>query len=138
MSPAEAMERSGGIFVVMRITATLWTVTVISFFDRIDRVPFMPVASALALVGQVAPARGRGAVIGVFTLYRSIGMFWPPSSAARCSMSGDRPRPTSSRLPERSVVPDAGVWVEPGAYGRRCLTDPDFRGSGEKCDVLPG
>lgn len=96
MSPAEAMERSGGIFVVMRITATLWTVTVISFFDRIDRVPFMPDASALALVGQVAPARGRGAVIGVFTLYRSIGMFWPPSSAARCSMSGDRPRPKSS------------------------------------------
>jgi MFS family permease len=113
MSPAEAMQRSGGIFVVIQITATLWAVTVISFIDRIDRVLFMAVASALAcfgyvwfglqddpfrpamyvaavflgvgemsgilasqaLVGQVAPVRGRGAVIGVFTLCGSVGIF---------------------------------------------------------------
>jgi MFS family permease len=113
MTPAEAMQRSGGIFVVIQITATLWAVTVIAFIDRIDRTLFMAVASALAcfgyvwfglqddpfrpamyvaavflgvgemsgilasqaLVGQVAPERGRGAVIGVFTLCGSVGIF---------------------------------------------------------------
>jgi len=113
MSPAEALSASSGIFVVIQITATLWAVTVIAFIDRVDRVLFMAVASALAcgsyvwfglqdnpfqpamyvaavflgvgemsgilasqaLIGQVAPERGRGAVIGVFTLCGSMGIF---------------------------------------------------------------
>jgi len=114
MTPAEALSRGGGIFVVIQITATLWAVTVISFIDRVDRVLFMAVASALAcgsyiwfglvdnpfqpamfvaavslgvgemsgilasqaLVGQAAPERGRGAVIGVFTLFGSVGILF--------------------------------------------------------------
>lgn len=114
MTPAEALSRGGGIFVVIQITATLWAVTVISFIDRVDRVLFMAVASALAcgsyvwfglvddpfkpamfiaavflgvgemsgilasqsLVGQAAPERGRGAVIGVFTLCGSVGILF--------------------------------------------------------------
>jgi MFS family permease len=114
MTPAEALSRGGGIFVAIQITATLWAVTVISFIDRVDRVLFMVVASALAsgsylwfglvddpfqpamyfaavflgigemsgilasqaLIGQVAPERGRGAVIGVFTLCGSLGIFF--------------------------------------------------------------
>jgi MFS family permease len=113
MTPAEALSQSSGIFVVIQITATLWAVTVITFIDRVDRVLFMAVASALAsgsyvwfglqdnpfqpamyvaavflgvgemsgilasqaLIGQVAPERGRGAVIGVFTLCGSAGIF---------------------------------------------------------------
>ena len=113
MTPAEALSASSGIFVVIQITATLWAVTVITFIDRVDRVLFMAVASALAsgsyvwfglqdnpfqpamyvaavflgigemsgilasqaLIGQVAPERGRGAVIGVFTLCGSVGIF---------------------------------------------------------------
>jgi len=113
MTPAEALSASSGIFVVIQITATFWAVTVIAFIDRVDRVLFMAVASALAcgsyvwfglqdnpfqpamyvaavflgvgemsgilasqaLIGQVAPERGRGAVIGVFTLCGSIGIF---------------------------------------------------------------
>lgn len=113
MTPAEALARGSGIFVAIQITATLWAVTVISFIDRVDRVLFMAVASALAcasyvwfglvddpfqpvmyfaavflgigemsgilasqaLIGQVAPERGRGAVIGVFTLCGSLGIF---------------------------------------------------------------
>lgn len=114
MTPAEALSRGGGIFVAIQITATLWAVTVISFIDRVDRVLFMAVASALAcgsyvwfglvedpfqpamyvaavflgigemsgilasqaLIGQVAPERGRGAVIGVFTLCGSLGILF--------------------------------------------------------------
>ena len=114
MTPAEALSRGGGIFVAIQITATLWAVMVISFIDRVDRVLFMVVASALAcgsylwfglvddpfqpamyvaavflgvgemsgilasqaLIGQVAPERGRGAVIGVFTLCGSLGIFF--------------------------------------------------------------
>jgi MFS family permease len=114
MTPAEALSRGSGIFVAIQITATLWAITVISFIDRVDRVLFMAVASALAcgsyvwfglvddpfqpamylaavllgigemsgilasqaLVGQVAPERGRGAVIGVFTLCGSLGIFF--------------------------------------------------------------
>jgi len=113
MTPAEALSASSGIFVVIQITATFWAVTVIAFIDRVDRVLFMAVASALAsgsyvwfglqdnpfqpamyvaavflgigemsgilasqaLIGQVAPERGRGAVIGVFTLCGSVGIF---------------------------------------------------------------
>lgn len=113
MTPAEALSASSGIFVVIQITATFWAVTVITFIDRVDRVLFMAVASALAcgsyvyfglqdnpfqpamyvaavflgigemsgilasqaLIGQVAPERGRGAVIGVFTLCGSFGIF---------------------------------------------------------------
>ena len=113
MTPAEAIAKGGGIFVVIQITATFWAITVISFIDRVNRVLFMAVASALAsasyiwfglvdnpftpamyvaavflgigemsvilasqaLVGQVAPERGRGAVIGVFTLCGSLGIF---------------------------------------------------------------
>jgi MFS family permease len=108
MTPAEALSASSGIFVVIQMTATIWAVTVISFIDRVDRVLFMAVASALAwfglqdnpfqpamyvaavflgvgemsgilasqaLIGQVAPERGRGAVIGVFTLCGSVGIF---------------------------------------------------------------
>ena len=114
MTPAEALSRGGGIFVAIQITATFWAVTVISFIDRVDRVFFMAVASALAsasyiwfglvddpfqpvmyvaavflgigemsgilasqaLIGQVAPERGRGAVIGVFTLCGSLGILF--------------------------------------------------------------
>ena len=113
MTAAEAIAKGGGIFVVIQITATFWAITVISFIDRVNRVLFMAVASALAsasyiwfglvdnpftpamyvaavflgigemsgilasqaLVGQVAPERGRGAVIGVFTLCGSLGIF---------------------------------------------------------------
>lgn len=113
MTPAEALSASSAIFVVIQITATFWAVTVITFIDRVDRVLFMAVASALAcgsyvyfglqdnpfqpamyvaavflgigemsgilasqaLIGQVAPERGRGAVIGVFTLCGSFGIF---------------------------------------------------------------
>jgi MFS family permease len=113
MTPAEALSRGGGIFVAIQITATFWAITVISFIDRVDRVLFMAVASALAcgsyvwfgliddpfqpemfvaavflgigemsgilasqaLIGQAAPERGRGAVIGVFTLCGSVGIF---------------------------------------------------------------
>lgn len=113
MTSAEAIAKGGGIFVVIQITATFWAITVISFIDRVNRVLFMAVASALAcgsyiwfglvdnpftpamyvaavflgvgemsgilasqaLVGQVAPERGRGAVIGVFTLCGSLGIF---------------------------------------------------------------
>lgn len=113
MTPAEALSRSGGIFVTIQLTATLWAVIVISFIDRIDRVltmavgaalacasyitfgliddPFQPVMYAAAvflgvgemsgilasqaLIGQVAPAQARGAVIGVFTLCGSLGIF---------------------------------------------------------------
>jgi len=113
MTPAEALSKGGGIFVAIQITATFWAITVISFIDRVDRVLFMAVASALAcgsyiwfglvddpfqpamyvaavflgigemsgilasqaLIGQVAPERGRGAVIGVFTLCGSLGIF---------------------------------------------------------------
>jgi len=114
MTPAEALARGGAIFVAIQITATFWAVTVISFIDRVDRVLFMVVASALAsgsylwfglvddpfqpamfvaavflgvgemsgilasqaLVGQAAPERGRGAVIGVFTLFGSAGILF--------------------------------------------------------------
>lgn len=113
MTPAEALSRSGGIFVTIQLTATLWAIIVISFIDRIDRVltmtvgaalacasyvtfglvddPFQPVMYAAAvflgvgemsgilasqaLIGQVAPAQARGAVIGVFTLCGSFGIF---------------------------------------------------------------
>lgn len=113
MTPAEALSRSGGIFVAIQITATLWAVIVITFIDRINRVltmavgaalasasyttfglvddPFQPVMYAAAvflgigemsgilasqaLIGQVAPLQARGAVIGVFTLCGSIGIF---------------------------------------------------------------
>jgi MFS family permease len=113
MTAAEAYARSGGIFVAIQITATLWAIIVISFIDRVDRILTMAVASALAcasyttfgfiddpfqratyfaavflgigemsgilasqaLIGQVAPERGRGAVIGVFTLCGSLGIF---------------------------------------------------------------
>lgn len=113
MTSAEAIAKGGAIFVVIQITATFWAITVISFIDRVNRVLFMVVASALAsgsyiwfglvenpftpamyvaavflgvgemsgilasqaLVGQVAPERGRGAVIGVFTLCGSLGIF---------------------------------------------------------------
>ena len=114
MTPAEALSKGGGIFVAIQITATFWAMIVIAFIDRVDRVLFMTVASALAcgsyvwfglvddpfqpamyvaavflgigemsgilasqaLVGQVAPERGRGAVIGVFTLCGSLGIFF--------------------------------------------------------------
>jgi MFS family permease len=114
MTPAEALSKGGGIFVAIQITATFWAMIVITFIDRVDRVLFMTVASALAcgsyvwfglvdnpfqpamyvaavflgvgemsgilasqaLVGQVAPERGRGAVIGVFTLCGSLGIFF--------------------------------------------------------------
>jgi MFS family permease len=113
LTSAEAIAKGGGIFVAIQITATFWAVTVITFIDRVNRVLFMAVASALAsfsyiwfglvdnpftpamyvaavflgvgemsgilasqaLVGQVAPERGRGAVIGVFTLCGSLGIF---------------------------------------------------------------
>ena len=114
MTPAEALSKGGGIFVAIQITATFWAMIVIAFIDRVDRVLFMTIASALAcgsyvwfglvddpfqpamyvaavflgvgemsgilasqaLVGQVAPERGRGAVIGVFTLCGSLGIFF--------------------------------------------------------------
>ena len=114
MTPAEALSKGGGIFVAIQITATFWAMIVITFIDRVDRVLFMTIASALAcgsyvwfglvdnpfqpsmyvaavflgvgemsgilasqaLVGQVAPERGRGAVIGVFTLCGSLGIFF--------------------------------------------------------------
>jgi MFS family permease len=114
MTPAEALSKGGGIFVAVQITATFWAMIVITFIDRVDRVLFMTIASALAcgsyvwfglvdnpfqpamyvaavflgvgemsgilasqaLVGQVAPERGRGAVIGVFTLCGSLGIFF--------------------------------------------------------------
>ncbi len=114
MTPAEALSKGGGIFVAIQITATFWAMIVIAFIDRVDRVLFMTIASALAcgsyvwfglvdnpfqpamyvaavflgigemsgilasqaLVGQVAPGRGRGAVIGVFTLCGSLGIFF--------------------------------------------------------------
>ena len=114
MTPAEAYSRSGGIFVAIQLTATLWAIIVISFIDRINRVLTMAVGSALAcasyttfgliddpfqpvmyaaavvlgvgemsgilasqaLIGQVAPLKARGAVIGVFTLCGSLGIFF--------------------------------------------------------------
>jgi MFS family permease len=113
MTPAEALSRSGGIFVAIQITATFWAIIVISFIDRVNRVltmavgaalasasytifglvddPFQPVMYAAAvflgigemsgilasqaLIGQVAPVQARGAVIGVFTLCGSLGIF---------------------------------------------------------------
>jgi MFS family permease len=114
MTPAEAYARSGGIFVAIQLTATLWAIVVISFIDRINRVLTMAIGSALAcasyttfglvddpfrpvmygaavflgigemsgilasqaLIGQVAPLKARGAVIGVFTLCGSLGIFF--------------------------------------------------------------
>ncbi len=55
MTPAEALSRSGGIFVTIQLTATLWAVIVISFIDRINRVLTM--------------------AVGVFTLCGSLGIF---------------------------------------------------------------
>jgi MFS family permease len=113
MTPAEALSKSGGIFVAIQITATFWAIIVISFIDRINRVltmavgaalasasyttfglvddPFQPVMYAAAvflgigemsgilasqaLIGQVAPVQARGAVIGMFTLCGSLGIF---------------------------------------------------------------
>ena len=114
MTPAEAYSLSGGIFVAIQLTATLWAIIVISFIDRVNRVLTMAVGSALAsasytlfglvddpfqpimyaaavflgigemsgilasqaLIGQVAPLKARGAVIGVFTLCGSLGIFF--------------------------------------------------------------
>jgi MFS family permease len=113
MSVSEAYAKSGAIFATIQISATLWAIIVIAFIDRLDRVLWMVIGSALAcasytlfglvdnpfepimfaaaaflgigemsgvlasqsLVGQVAPERERGAVIGVFTMCGSIGIF---------------------------------------------------------------
>jgi hypothetical protein len=48
MTPAEAYSLSGGIFVAIQLTATVWAIIVITFIDRINRVLTMAVGSALA------------------------------------------------------------------------------------------
>ncbi len=93
VTPAEAYAGSGGIFIAIQITATVWAIVVISFIDRIDRVLTMAVGSALAcasytLFGLVddpfQPVRYAAAVfLGIFFATIVGGYlfdFWRPSA----------------------------------------------------------
>ncbi|MCS6947259.1 MAG: MFS transporter [Steroidobacteraceae bacterium] len=53
MTATEAYQRSGGVLVTVQIVATLWSVIVMSFIDRLDRVVALAGGAALTCIGYL-------------------------------------------------------------------------------------